>query len=367
MGLIVLFLAGVQSIQAQEIARAYFRVRDPRVTQLISKYIHHDFGEGIFSLELPRVVIEALAKHPGLEFRGEASLWKIDSHRRVATACAPATTMPWGVAKVNGGAGGNGVKVAVLDTGIYVNHPDLKANIVGCVDAQTSGLRNRCADGNGHGTHVAGTIAANGKIVGVAPAAKIMAVKVCSNSGSCWSDDVARGIRWAADNGAQVINMSLGGSSMTQDEKNAVDYAYDKGVLAVAAAGNSGPGVNSIGYPAAYFKVVAVGAINSLDQIASWSSRGNNYATTAYNVEERDIEFATPGVSVESTAKNGCYATYSGTSMATPHVAGLAAKLWQASPSATRSYLQDRARNNYADLGQPGDDPDAGFGLPTAP
>ncbi|MFZ5933138.1 MAG: S8 family peptidase [Patescibacteria group bacterium] len=374
------FLAGRSVAKANETTRAYFRIKTPAALAQIRPYMRHDFGEGVFSIEAPRSVIQSLAKSKFLEFRGEASLWTIteipdleelssywSTLARPAAVCSPTTPTPWGVTKVNGGSGGASVKVAVADTGVYTNHPDLKANIVDCVDAQYPSLRKRCADGNGHGTHVSGTIAANGKIKGVAPEAKIMAIKVCSNSGLCWSDDVARGIRYAADKGANIVNLSLGGSSLALDEKNAIDYAVGKGVLIVAAAGNSGPADNSINYPGAYYKVVAVGATSSTDAITNWSSRGNNYATTAYLVEERDIEFAAPGLTVESTWRDGCYKVLSGTSMATPHVSGLSAKLWQGAAGTTRTYLQDRARYNYADIGRAGDDPDAGFGLPTVP
>lgn len=364
--LFIAFVIGTSSAEAFELKRAYFRIPESSAFSLIRPYLHHDFGEGVFSIEAPGIVITALSKNSLLEFRGEATLWQLSFHQNTQASCSPSASIPWGVTKVNGGSGGGGIKVAVIDTGVYKDHPDLKANIVGCVDAQTSSLRSRCPDGNGHGTHVAGTIAANGKIKGVAPAASIIAVKVCSDRGSCWSDDVARGIKYAADNGANVISISLGGSSMTTDEKNQINYAESKGALVVAAAGNSGPNDNTIGYPAAYYKVLAVGATDSSNAIASWSSRGNNYLTSAYLVEERDIELVAPGVGVESTSKNGCYTTYSGTSMATPHVSGLSAKLWQGSASSTRTYLQNLAKN-YLDLGRPGDDPDAGFGLPIAP
>lgn len=357
-----------RGVYSQETTRAYFRVKMENGLPLLTSFIHHDFGDGIFSIEAPRFIIERLSKNPLLEFRGEASLWKITQLRRSTQAtCAPTSTIPWGVEKVKGGSGGSGIVVAVIDTGVNVNHPDIKSGIVDCKDAQTSRLKASCSDGNGHGTHVAGTVAANGKIKGVAPEAKIMAIKVCSNGGYCWSDDVARGIKYAADKGANIINLSLGGSSFAQDEKLAVDYAVGKGVLVVAAAGNSGPKDDSILYPAAYYKVISVAATNSSDSVADFSSRGNNINTTPYFNEERDVEFAAPGVLVESTSKNGCYVTYSGTSMATPHISGLSAKLWQGSADLTRNYLQDRARYNYSDIGLLGDDNLAGFGLPTAP
>lgn len=370
-----------------EIVRAYIKVKSDLNLPRISNILRHPFGDGIYSIEVSRANLEKLKNDPDIEFRGMASQWQLLElpavpdiptvssqrellrHRRTQATGSPSSQIPWGVVKVNGGqiGSGNGIKVAVVDTGVKKDHPDLVNNISDCKDAQSSTIGNSCSDGNGHGTHVAGTIAANGKIKGVAPAAKIAAIRVCSSGGLCWSDDVARGIRLAADLGANIISISLGGSSISQDEKNAVAYAAGKGVFIIAAAGNSGPSDNTILYPGALPEVAAIGAISSTDAIASWSSRGNNYRTTAYTVQERDIEFAAPGVSVESTWKNGYYKILSGTSMATPHVSGLAAKLWQGSAGATRSYLQDRARNNYADIGRAGDDPDAGFGLPQAP
>ncbi len=280
--------------------------------------------------------------------------------------CYPKNQKPWGIIKVNGGSGGAGVRVAVLDTGVYKDHLDLKANIVDCKDATKRGIKNGCADGNGHGTHVSGTILANGGsdgkgIYGVAPEAKLMAIKVCGNSGICWGDDIAAGIKYASDNGANIISMSLGGDTPDSQILSAIDYAVSKGVLVVAAAGNDGPAEGSIDYPGAYYKVIAVGAIDSSENVPDWSSRGTNDGD--YIVEEKEVEFGAPGVSVESTWNDGCYNTISGTSMATPHVSGLAAKLWQGNAEDTRSYLQSIAK----DIWETGDDPATGFGLPIAP
>ena len=282
--------------------------------------------------------------------------------------CYPDSQKPWGIIKVNGGSGGAGVKVAVLDTGVYTDHLDLKSNIVDCKDTTKRGIKKGCADGNGHGTHVSGTILANGGsdglgIYGVAPAAKLMAIKVCGNSGICWGDDIAEGIYYAADNGANIISMSLGGDEPDSQILSAIDYAVAKGVLVVAAAGNDGPAEGSIDYPGAYVKVIAVGAIDMNETVPDWSSRGINDGD--YIIEEKEVEFGAPGVSVESTYKDGCYAYMSGTSMATPHISGLAAKLWQDSASATRDYLQELAKQH--DLYTTGDDPATGFGLPIAP
>lgn len=358
--------------------RAYFRVKSPESLPQISQFLRHQFANNVFSIEAPATAIEDFKKDVNLEFRGFVSLWKISplnfpsssrlpnlqnilSHQ-TSQNCSPSTSFPWGVVRVGGGSGGEGIRIAVLDTGIDEDHPDLKDNIIDCRDAQYASLRRRCKDGHGHGTHVSGTVAANGKIKGVSPEAKLMAIKVCSDRGWCYGDDVARGIQYAADNGASVINISLGGSSISQDEKEAIDYAVQKGVLVVAAAGNNGPDYNTINYPAAYFRVMAVAAIDSNNQVANFSSRGINDGD--YTVEEREVEVAAPGVSVESTYNNGCYAFGSGTSMATPHVSGLAAKLWQGSASSTRTHLQNLAKEN--DIDAPGDDPASGFGLPQA-
>ena len=288
-------------------------------------------------------------------------------------SCYPINPTPWGIVIVNGGSGGVGAKVAVLDTGVYKDHLDLKANIIDCKDTTKRGIKNGCADRNGHGTHVAGTILANagsdGKgIYGVAPGAKLMAIKVCG-AGGCSTDDIAAGIMYAADNEADIISMSLGGNTQSSLIRDAIDYAVGKGVLVVAAAGNDRKdGIGSIDYPAANIKVVAVAAFDSSDTMASFSSLGVN--NNDWTIEEKEIEFAAPGVDVESTWNNGCYNTISGTSMATPHVAGIAARDWQGNALATRTYLQGLAKHytiNILDYGQTGDDIEAGFGLPIAP
>jgi subtilisin family serine protease len=281
-------------------------------------------------------------------------------------SCYPGEQTPWGIMKVNGGSGGTGVNVAVLDTGVYKDHLDLTANVVDCKDTTKRGIRKGCTDVTGHGTHVAGTIAANGGsdekgIYGVAPEAKLMAIKVCGASG-CWCDDIAAGIRYAADNGANIISMSLGGDTQSSLISDAVDYAVDeKKVLVVAAAGNDGPADGSIDYPGANVKVIAVGAVSSGEGVPDFSSRGINDGD--YEIEEMEVEFGAPGVSVESTWKDGCYNTIQGTSMATPHIAGLAAKLWQGSASETRNYLHTIVK----DIWTTGDDTATGFGLPIAP
>jgi subtilisin family serine protease len=224
--------------------------------------------------------------------------------------------IPWGVSRVNAYNAwnytqGDGVKVGVIDTGIDYNHPDLKPNYAGGYNIVKQ--NNDPMDDHGHGTHVAGTIAAVRDlkgVVGVAPKVKLYAVKVLDSNGSGQYSWIIDGIQWAVNNKMNVINMSLGGPSGSDALKAAIDAAYKAGVVIVCAAGNdSGP----VNYPAKYDSAIAVSASDSSDKLASFSSRG------------AEIDFIAPGVSIYSTYKGGVYKTLSGTSMASPHMAGLAA------------------------------------------
>jgi len=216
------------------------------------------------------------------------------------------------------------VAIAILDTGIDQSHEDLKAKIAKNVNFTTSGSFD---DKYGHGTHVAGSAAAvsnNGLgVAGTCPNCALYNVKVLGDNGSgAWSW-IANGIVWAADNGAKVINMSLGGSTGSSTVEDAVNYAWNKGAVLVAAAGNSGS--SSPSYPAYYSNVIAVAATDQNDNKASFS----NYGPW--------VDIAAPGVSILSTAPDHRnriwgfgvkYGTLSGTSMASPHVAGVAGLVW---------------------------------------
>jgi thermitase len=215
--------------------------------------------------------------------------------------------------------GASGVKVAVLDTGV-ANHPDLSGRVTLAQDFTGSPYGSN--DRYGHGTHVAGTIAANANngigIVGVAWNASILNGKVLGDAGSGSLSSVANGIVWAADNGANVISMSLGANldcpGVLQD---AIDYAWDRGAVIVAAAGNSG--MNDAHTPANCDHAIPVGAVNSDDVKASFSNYGLS------------VPIAAPGDAVLSTYWDGGYVWMSGTSMATPHAAGVAALIWASS------------------------------------
>src|SRR3989344_5161078 len=294
------------------------------------------------------------------------------------TRPVPSENIPWGVKYVYNDlllektSGGVDINVAVLDTGALISHPDLKNNIEQCKDftlLKAPVADGKCEDKNGHGTHVAGIISANGGedgkgIYGVAPEARLFVYKVCGNNGSCWADDIAIAIRTAADNKANIINLSLGSDSESTLISDAIDYALSKNVLIFAAAGNDGPDEKSIDYPGANVNVVAVGAFDSNYDVAGWSSRGINLSTKLGVIEEGDLEFAAPGAIVESTWKDGGYVILSGTSMATPHMAGLAAKLWQKDADDPDSATRDILRTFAKDLGEVGEDNLSGYGFP---
>lgn len=204
--------------------------------------------------------------------------------------------------------------MAVLDTGIDIDHPDLDDNLSGCVNF-IYWWRN-CDDDNGHGTHVSGIIAAENNdfgVVGVAPNAKIYSLKVLNYRGRGYLSDIIEALDWAITNNIDVVNMSLGTSSDVLSFHEAVQRVNAAGITQVAAGGNSGPGADTVIYPARYPEVIAVSAIDSNNNVPSWSSRGP------------EIDLAAPGVSVYSAYRGGGYQTMSGTSMAAPHVTGTVA------------------------------------------
>jgi subtilisin family serine protease len=247
--------------------------------------------------------------------------------------------LPWGVERVGASkvwnrTTGKGVKVAVIDTGIDMEHPDLAANIKGgynSVDPEAS-----AQDDQGHGTHVAGTIAAvpNGKgVIGVAPHASLYAVKVLDADGGGTFATIIGGLNWCVENGMHIANMSLGGPSSPAMEK-AVRAAYDAGLVIVAASGNSGPDA-SVSAPASYPWTIAVTASTPEDGIAEFSSVG------------KEVDVIAPGHKVLSTWPDSRLAELSGTSMASPHVAGLAALAYQSgatSPDRIKSLLKRSAQ-----------------------
>jgi serine protease len=250
---------------------------------------------------------------------------------------------------------GAGVTVAVIDTGVEASHPDLAGHVLPGKD-YVAGTEGVSSDPNGHGTHVSGTIAAvtgNGVgVAGIAPDTKILPVRVLGANGSGVMSDTASGIIWAADHGANVINMSLGSSGQLGAVTNAIAYARSKGVTVVAAAGNEREKGSPTSYPAADPGVIAVAATDSADAVATFSNRGSY------------VDVAAPGVNIASTVPvaNGSYAYYSGTSMAAPHVAAVAALLKAYNPALTPDGIEQALESSAVDLGTAGKDVDFGYG-----
>ncbi|NVM46722.1 MAG: S8 family serine peptidase [Candidatus Lokiarchaeota archaeon] len=305
---------------------------------------------------IPEKAIEALKKNPNItDVELDGQVYALDQE------------IPWGVDRIDAevvhsdGSGnkGTGLKVAVIDTGIDYDHPDLDGNYMGGYDFVN--LDKDPMDDEGHGTHVAGIIAAeddgNG-VVGVAPEAKLYALKVLDDTGSGYLSDVIYGIQWAtdpngdgsADDRLDIINMSLGADVSNIFLKWACNLAYRDGLLLVAAAGNGG----SVIYPAAYARVIAVSAtdydyVNHKDILADFSSTGS------------EVELAAPGVNINSTLLGGGYITHDGTSMASPHVAGTAALVWAANPSWSNTEVRSHLQGTTEDVSLAGTE--QGYGL----
>ncbi|MCP9762708.1 S8 family serine peptidase [Lacihabitans soyangensis] len=240
--------------------------------------------------------------------------------------------------------GGNPVVVAVVDNAIETNHPDLAANMVAGKDM--SSLAD--TDPNppnasfSHGTHVAGIVSAvTNNALGIASAGnnkvKIMPIKATPDNGSFNSIYYGfEGIRWAVDNGAKIVSLSWGGPGFSQAEQDVIDYAYNRGVMVVAAAGNDNN--DELSYPAAYNHVISVASLDINDARSSFSSYGNT------------VDISAPGRGILSTIPFGTYASFSGTSMATPLVSSCLAYIWSCFPSLTMAQLENVLKSTADDI-----------------
>jgi hypothetical protein len=304
--------------------------------------------------KIPESLVEVLRQNPAIKYMEEDAVAFIVGHT-VPPSLEYANS--WGVDHIEAdlvhSAGknlGSGINIALIDTGINYNHPDLASNYKGGYDFVNDDTDPM--DDNNHGTHVAGILAAvkdgNG-VVGVAPSVNLYALKVAGSDGRGSYSDIVAALNWAVSNDMHIASLSIGGTSPSTTLATAVKNAYDSGVLLVAAAGNAGS--SSILYPAAYEQVIAVGATDSSDKKASWSNYGAK------------IELVAPGVSIKSTVGNSGYTTYSGTSMATPHVSGVAALVWANGMATTNAGVRAALQSAVLDLGTSGRDSNFGYGL----
>ncbi len=320
-----------------------------------------EFNFDAATIRLSKKSAEALERNPNIRYV-----------EKNGTMHALGQTLPWGVDRTDGevahanGETGAGADIAILDTGIDSDHPDLQANLgagksyVAC--STKGGCRfgakpadNTCYeswdDDNDHGTHCAGIADAVNNtegVVGVSTEATLHAVKVLDKCGSGSFSDIAAGVEYVADQGWDVGSMSLGGSSGSSTLRDACQYAVNKGVFLVAAAGNDGPCSDCVGYPAAYPEVVAVSSTASDDTLSDFSSTGP------------EVEIAAPGTDIYSSiASNGSYDTYSGTSMACPHVAGAAGQLM--ANGYTNSEARDQLTSTAENIGLASNESGAGL------
>ena len=306
---------------------------------------------------LPVTAVELLRRWPGVDYVQQDTTVAIDGQ-----------ITDWGVEKVKApvmhthGVTGKGVKIAILDTGVDLKHPDLRVVGGACV---LSYCPNSYQDDNGHGTHVAGIIAAKDNdigTVGVAPDASIYAVKVLDRYGEGNVSDILSGIEWAMKHRVDIINLSLAAPEDAPALKAAIRKAYESGILVVAAAGNNGYANgtgDTVEYPAKYDSAIAVSAVNKENVRLPYSATGPA------------IEVAAPGEGVYSTVpvaldgdgRRDGYTHMSGTSMAAPFVTGVLALYKQQYPERTNIELRQMLRDRALDLGTPGRDPWYGYGL----
>lgn len=269
----------------------------------------------LYKTNLSRIYAMKLSEQQAEELKKDPAIQSVEPDRIISiTSCnteIAAQSIPWGINRTGHGDG-TGKTVWIIDTGVDLDHPDLNVDR----SLSKSFIGTNPDDDNGHGTHVAGTIAAKNDlvgVVGVAANARIVALKVMDADGRGSSSDVIKAVNYISNNAkaGDVVNMSIGGGSSELLDK-AVTDAANKGILFAIAAGNDGYDASQdspakVNHP----NVFTVSAMNSEDSFASFS----NYGPA--------VDYCAPGVNIPSTFKNGKYATMSGTSMATPHVAGL--------------------------------------------
>lgn len=280
-------------------------------------------------------LIDNCSKDPEIEYAQPNYKYSIEN-----LSSDPFVTYEWGMEKINAqkvweiNSNDKAPTIAIVDTGVNIEHLDLKDNIItgyNVIDGTTD-----VSDECGHGTHIAGIAAAvtnnNKGIAGVSGDSKILPIKVLDADGNGYSSDIATGIKWAADQGVKIINLSLGGSSYDNYLKEAVEYATKKGCIIVAAAGNKGSVRPT--YPAAFEEVIAVAAVDNNDKLCNFSNFG------------RYIDIAAPGLDIYSTSKDGGYEFRSGTSMACAFVSGTVALVWGGAPDKTPQEVQDIIKNS---------------------
>ena len=330
----------------------------PGVTESRARGILNEFGAQV-SDEIPQLRVKRIKVPPHAL---ERILESLNAHEHMSFAepnfLAEPMSIPndyyynsqWHLPKISAPEGWDlttgaaDIPIAILDTGVDPNHPDLQAKLLpgyNFYDRNTD-----TSDVRGHGTAVAGAAAAisnNGRgVAGVAWRNPVLPLRISAPDGYATYSAMASAITYAADHGAKVINLSYGGENYSSTLQSAVDYAWSKGAVVVASAANYS--TDTPYYPAACNHVVAVSATNTSDQLTSFSNYGNW------------VDVAAPGVSIYTTSRGGGYGAYSGTSFSSPVTAGLLALIFSANPSLTNQDVLDILTQNTDDLGAPGFD-----------
>ncbi|ESP94352.1 S8 family serine peptidase [Pseudoalteromonas luteoviolacea] len=338
---------GLSVTQQLEHAKGYLNIQAEKLSTQPQQHLLEQYA---MALTLTPDQYLSLKNHPDVQ-----SI-EVDPKRYLS-----AQTTPYGIRMVEADLlrdiGAPHRKVCILDTGYTLGHPDLpNLGITGSDGYGEHNTGHWYQDGHGHGTHVAGTVAAIGNndlgVVGVNPSGTLglHIVKVFNNGGGwAYGSDIAAAIYQCVAAGAQITSMSLGGGQPSEAERIAFNDTYAQGVLHIAAAGNSG--VQSQHYPASYDNVVAVAAVDEQGERASFSTHNDQ------------VELAAPGVDVLSTLNSGDYGTMSGTSMATPHVSGVAALIWGHHPNCSNAQIRNALQATAQDRGELGRDDYYGFGI----
>jgi len=305
------------------------------------------------AVQLPAQAQSALKKRLGIEILRIDEDLILKGTGKPSKGDQPAQDLPWGIERIGadiawGDSSGTMVNVAILDSGADLDHLDLLTNIKG--NYNTINPRKSAQDDHGHGTHVAGIVAAVNNdigVVGVGPQVNLYAVKVLNRKNEGSLSDIIDGLQWCIDNHMQVVNMSLGTLYSNQSFHDAIIAVHNAGIVQVAAAGNEGSG--GIIYPARYSETIAVSSVDSADQLATSSSRGT------------EIDLAAPGVQIYSTYYDGLYTFKSGTSMAAPHVTGTAALVLSKYGMLTPDEVKAKLKSTAEDLGLPAEEQGVGL------
>lgn len=357
-GVLVLLLMSVYSVYAPASERVIVVFYDTPNPDLLSQYgeVHQVFHIiPAVVATLPESAIHALSLHSDIKYI------QPDTYTQYVTeptslAEQPEEVIPWNIDRIDADRAwhystGEKVRVAVIDTGVDVDHPDLVANIHGGINTIAPSPQypdpHDFNDDHGHGTFVSGIIAADDNgigIIGVAPDCWLYGVKVLDATGSGYISDIIEGIQWCIDKRMQVINMSFG-SFYNPALQQACDAAWAAGIVLVGTEGAFG----QITYPAGFESVIAVAATDR-----------NDIQPYPYGAE---LELVAPGEDILSTAGGGGYAVTSGVSFACPHVAGTAALVIAIHPGYTNEDVRRVLRITAEDLGLPGWDPYYGYGM----